>query len=137
MSSNLKLVIWILVFALVVTVGTTLYYYNAYSKIMAQVSPQNNAANQAVVADLVNKVGKIMVLPTNETPTVATVVDPNLLKSQPFFVNAQKGDAVLIYTSAKMAILYDPSTNKIVNVAPITIGSPAPTPTPTVPTSSK
>lgn len=133
MNSSQRNTIYVLVFALILACGTALYYYNAYSRALAQggngqAQQQSTAANQAAVKALVTKVGQLMVLPTNETPTVATVVDPNLLKSQPFFANAQKGDAVLIYTSSKVAILYDPSVNKIVNVAPITIGSPTTSP---------
>jgi hypothetical protein len=129
MNGSQKFIVYGLVFALIVAGGTALYFYNAYSKVMGQVGSQaatSSANDQAIIKDLVTKVGKLIVLPSNETPTVATVVDPSVLKSQPFFANAKKGDAVLIYTSAKTAILYDPAVNKIVNVAPITIGSPAP-----------
>ena len=60
------------------------------------------------------------------------ILNPDLLKNQAFFANAQKGDIVLIYANAKKAILYDPVGNKIVDTAPIssepistTTGSPA------------
>ena len=60
---------------------------------------------------------KIMV-PEGETPTIATVTDISKLESQPFFRLAQNGDKFVIYGSTRMAILYRPSTHKIVNVAP-------------------
>jgi hypothetical protein len=63
-----------------------------------------------------------MLLPTEELPIVATVADPEKLKGQAFFVNATKGDKVLIYNTAKKAILYSPTENKIVDVAPLSIG---------------
>ena len=65
-----------------------------------------------------NAVSKLMELP-DEKPTVATVSDPEKLKEQIFFANAQLDDVVLLYMAAKKAILYRPSINKIIEVAPI------------------
>ena len=50
---------------------------------------------------------------------MATVSDPEKLKDQPFFAKAQKGDKVLIYSNSQKAILYSPTEDKIVEVAPI------------------
>ncbi len=62
-------------------------------------------------------VGKLIQLPEG-TPQIATVSDVETLKkSQSFFQNAQNGDQVLVFD--KEAILYRPSTNKIINVAPV------------------
>jgi hypothetical protein len=72
--------------------------------------------------DLVAKVGAIIELPSGETPTIATVTDISKVKDQAFFTNAQNGDKLLIYPQAKKAILYRPSTNKVINVAPLVIG---------------
>ncbi|MBI2627214.1 MAG: hypothetical protein HYW77_03145 [Parcubacteria group bacterium] len=72
---------------------------------------------------LIASVSKLIILPEGETPTVATVSDLEALKSQPFFINAQIGDKVLIYTNLRKAILYRPAENKIVEVAPINIGT--------------
>jgi len=72
---------------------------------------------------LVAKVAKLIYLPEGEVPTIATVTDLNALKGQVFFVDAQKGDKVLIYTKAKKAVLYNPKSNKIVTVAPLSVDS--------------
>lgn len=69
--------------------------------------------------ELVEKVGKFMILPTNEEPTIATVSDLAKLQGQPFFAKAQLGDKVLIYKQDKKAILYRPSTNQLIEVAPL------------------
>jgi len=71
---------------------------------------------------LINKVSRLIVLPEGETPTIATVSDPEKLKDQPFFAKAKVGDKVLIYSGSQKAILYDPVSNIIVEVAPINIG---------------
>lgn len=81
------------------------------------------AVAQKEVADLTAKVGKLVVLPAGETPTVATVSDPEALKDQAFFASAQKGDKVLIFAQAKKAILYSVTLNKIIEVAPLNIGT--------------
>lgn len=83
-------------------------------------NPQEAAAAESKA--LVAQVSKIIVLPVDETPTVATVNNTEPLKDQPFFANAKVGYKVLIYTGAKKAILFDPVGNKIVEVAPINIG---------------
>ena len=71
---------------------------------------------------LIEKVGQLIELP-NEQPTIATVTDLEALKGQEFFEKAQLGDKVLIYTGAKKAFLYRPSTNKVIEVAPVNIDS--------------
>lgn len=77
---------------------------------------------QQQIADTINAVGKLIVLPTDETPTIATVTNLDQIKNQPFFADAKIGDKVLIYTKAQKAILYDPIANKIVELAPFNSG---------------
>ncbi len=74
--------------------------------------------------DIIAKVSKLVVLPKDEIPTIATVTEPEKLKDQPFFANAKKDDKVLIYTNYQKAILYRPSENKIIEIAPINLGQP-------------
>jgi hypothetical protein len=115
---------WLIVVIVVLIVAAipAYYYYNQYKN--AQMLLQNpNASATAEAKDLVNKVGKLMVLPTTETPTIATVSDINKLAGQAFFANAQNGDKVLIYAQTKEAILYRESINKIIQVAPVNLGS--------------
>lgn len=93
------------------------YFYNQYQKAQEQLGQNADAET----ASLVKKVGKLIELPISETPTIATVSDKTKLTGQQFFANAQNGDKVLIYSQAKKAILYRPSTNKIIEVAPINL----------------
>ncbi|MEO7364045.1 MAG: hypothetical protein ABIV43_00865, partial [Candidatus Saccharimonadales bacterium] len=64
------------------------------------------------------------IVPADETPTVATVSNVEKLKGQTFFANAQIGDKVIVYVNAKQAILYRPSTNQIVTMAPVNDSQP-------------
>ncbi len=75
--------------------------------------------NEKEIKDISAKISKLMVLPVDETPTLATVSDPEKLRDQAFFANAKTGFKVLVYSKSQKAILYDPYTNKIVEVAPI------------------
>lgn len=115
-------VLAILVGLAVLSSGTAVFFYNEYSVL----KENPNKAAQEEINKLVAQVSKLIVLPDGETPTLATVSNPDRLKDQPFFAKAKTGDKVLIYTNSKKAILYNPETNKIVEVAPINIGSSAP-----------
>jgi hypothetical protein len=77
--------------------------------------------SQAQVNSLVKKVGRLIALPTDEQPTVATVQDKEKLKDQPFFNGAENDDKLLIYTKAQKAIIYRESTNSLINVGPVTL----------------
>lgn len=102
----------------VVSLVAASYFFIQYRSLKAD----PNKANAEETQKLVSRVGALILLPANEAPTVATVVDPEQLKDQPFFLNAKKGDKLLLYTSAKKAILYDPSAHKIIEVAPVNLG---------------
>lgn len=65
----------------------------------------------------IERVSRLAVLPEDEVPQVATVTNPEVLRSQPFFAEAKMGDVVLIYS--KKAVLYDPKANKVIIVAPV------------------
>lgn len=78
---------------------------------------------------LVQEVSVLMDLPKDEEPTMASVENLDDLKDQSFFRKAKIGDKVLIYTRSKMAILYRPVDNKIIEVGIVNI-SDFSTPTP-------
>lgn len=97
---------------------------------------------QSEVTSLTSKIGKLIVLPSNESPTATTISDVKKLKGQFFFRNAKKNDKLLVYPNAKWAVLYRPSQNKIIEAGafsgiqevvatPTAIPSPTPTLTPT------
>ena len=78
-----------------------------------------NMIAQQETQQLIDKVGKLMELPKDETPTVATVTDKEKVKEKAFFKNTENEDKVLIYVKAEKAILYRPSTNKIIGVTSV------------------
>lgn len=62
---------------------------------------------------IIDKVSKILTLPTDEKPVVATVKDPEKLKNEQFFSGAKVGDKILIYTKYQKAVLYDAIKDKV------------------------
>lgn len=115
----------ILLVLLLILGGVALYIFFQYQRSQSEleklkVNPKELAAMET--KKVVSQVSKLMVLPQKEAPTLATVTDVNKLKTQPFFIIAENGDKVLIYSLSKKAILYRPSINKIIEVSPVNIG---------------
>ncbi len=71
---------------------------------------------QKEIDTITEKVGLLMDIPA-ETPTIASISDASKLRGQAFFAKAQNDDKVLIFNAAQKAVLYRPSTNKIIEVA--------------------
>lgn len=81
-----------------------------------------NAALEKEIKTITAQIGKTIELPADEQPTLATVTDKGKLKGQEFFTNAQDGDKLLIFAKAKKAILFRPSTGKIIDFTNLTSG---------------
>ena len=111
----------------VATLGVGLYFYVFRGPNTSASSEHGTLSNKPADeqaakegADVIAAVGRLIVLPEGEVPTLATVSDPEKLKDQAFFAHAKAGYKVLIYTKARKAFLYDPSQDKLIEVAPIT-----------------
>jgi hypothetical protein len=122
-STASRLAMVVLVLALLGALGAAGYFYKQVHDLKA--NPQKVSDDEA--KSIIAAVGKLVELPTDETPTIATVTEPDKLKDQPFFAHAKAGDKVLIYNNAKKAILYDPVANKVIEVAPINFDNTAST----------
>lgn len=94
-----------------VFVGLGFFSYKVYKNWLA------GRANDTTI--LLKNVSKLTDIPSDEVPTIATVTNAELIKQQSFFKDALVGDRVLLYKEAKKAILYRPSTGKIVSIAPL------------------
>ncbi len=99
-STLTKIVSILLVVALILAV----VFYNKSKNTPAS----QNTADQKKVTELVDKVNKIIDLPQGEAPSVATISDLAPLAGNPFFANANIGDEVLLYPSARKVYLYNP-----------------------------
>lgn len=99
---------------LLIAIGAAGYFYYQY-RMTPEVSQQKE------IERLVKEVGRIVDLPENEVPTLATVTNKGKLDSQPFFQRAENGDKILIYRTTSRAFLYRPSTKKLIDVTMINI----------------
>lgn len=115
---------WILrVLTVIVFLGLIAFgglYFKKYQDLKKNPISSDQAA-QAEIDRYIGEVGKLYALPKDEKPSVATVKDKEKLRDQPFFAQAENGDVTLIYSNAKLAILYRPSTSQIINVSSVTI----------------
>lgn len=99
---------------LLISLGGNAYF--AYEKF---VLPDPRGSSEEEIAQLIEDVGKVLVLPSDETPTTATVTDPEKLRDQSFFAKAEVGDRVLIYQNTGKAILWRPSEKRVIEVSTI------------------
>ena len=104
--------------ALLILVGT--YEFGRTSVYKAHPELASTEQASAILA----KVGTLIQLP-NEQPTMATINDATgAKKAQPFLVNAANGDILIVYPNASEALLYRPSTNKLIAVGPVDNSAP-------------
>lgn len=114
-----KITLLISVLLIFIAVGIAYFYYQQ----SASLKNDPERAGQAEMEAVVKKVSRLMELPANEKPILATVSDLARLKEQAFFANAQLGDKLLLFTVSRKAILYSETADKIIEVAPISFGN--------------
>ncbi len=94
------------------------------SPVSAIANPDGAGAQQSLVpvdkaevTALLEKLQSLAVVPLDEAPTLATVVELEKLKNEVFFTHAELGDKLFVYQQARLAVLYRPDVAKIVNMA--------------------
>lgn len=94
-------------------------YWTIRQEVRFLSTPQGQQElNKNEVDKVVAAVGKLIILPTDQQPTVATIQDVvALAKEQPFFNGAENGDKLLFYQDK--AIIYSVKNDKLVNVGPV------------------
>ena len=100
-------------------IGTGYYFYAKYRTLVQ--NPE--IVTQREVDWLKTKIGRLILLPDDENPSVATVLNKDGLQEEAFFKKAENGDKILIYEKNLRAYLYRPSTNILIEVMSITAGT--------------
>lgn len=122
-----KYIVIIVIFIVIILglAGTvTFYFYNKFQQAQYLLQNPSEATKQETRL-LTGAISKLMRLPEDEDPSIATVLDRDKLKDQEFFAHAENGDKILLYTKTRKAILYRPSKNIIIDVADMSISSPS------------
>lgn len=105
-------------------ISVSYYFYAQYQRTQKLLQNPTEATKEET-RFILGQVGKLMDLPTGEDPTIATILDAEKLKDQAFFAKAKNGDKVILFTNARKAILFRPDTNRVIDFAPINIGTPS------------
>jgi hypothetical protein len=111
------LLVGILTIFALVGISASVYLYRQWNSTKKLLNNPTEAT-KVEVKDLVSRISKLMILP-NEEPQLATVWEQEKLKDQQFFSNAKNGDKILIFVKAQKAVLFRPTNNIIVEVAPL------------------
>ncbi|MEO7364654.1 MAG: hypothetical protein ABIV43_04095 [Candidatus Saccharimonadales bacterium] len=121
--ANYKAIAVVLVVGLLVAV--VIYQVQLTNNLKSQTSKATSSSSAAKTEAITlrDQVASVLELPSAEIPTVATVQDPSKLQNQAFFARAEVGDKVLMFAKAQQVVLYRPSTKKVIQVAPINLGT--------------
>ncbi len=112
---------FLVLFLIFAAVAGTVYVARTRPEMLGITARQDVTEPQKEVENLVAEISKVIKLPENETPTIATVTDASKLSDQAFFASAQNGDKVLIYSNSKKIYLYRPSEKRIIEASIINI----------------
>lgn len=116
-----KVMAGLIIVVILVLIGSGYLYWQyqktatELKKVKSQVTT-TQGAKEDEVKKIVAEVSKIVRLPQNEIPSIATITDVSKLKDQPFFKDVKNGDILLVYNTSGKAILYDPKDKKVVDV---------------------
>jgi len=77
-----------LIVVLLLSIGSAVFFYVKLKNVSQQQAEQ---AKSAVAGNVVEEVSKLIILPKNEEPTVATVLDLEKVKDQPFLPRLRWG----------------------------------------------
>lgn len=97
--------------------------YLGYQKFL--VKNETEKTNESKSPDdekksILDTLAKFIELPSDE-PVIMTISDIEKLKDNPFFANAKNEDKVIVFKDSKRAMLFRPSTNKLVEMQTVSL----------------
>ncbi len=98
----------------VACVVASIVFYSRYQDLKNNTNTTKSTNN---VEGIVKKIATVLDLPTDEQPSLVEVTDKSKVQDNLFFTKALNGDQVLIYKTTGIAVLYRPSTGKVINYA--------------------
>jgi len=120
---KLKIVLTVILLTAFMSIaGVGVWSYKKYQETNKELNQLKTLEGQQTLAEtqrtlLLEAVGKLILLPEDEVPTIATITSvEELSEQQPFFKDATNGDKLLVYSESKRAIIYSPKKDTLVNV---------------------
>lgn len=113
-----------LIIILIVVIGFSflgIKYMQTKTQLQQLTNPKT--AGKTEIQIIEDQVDRVIDLPKDEEPTLATVNDVTKLKNQNFFKNAQNGDKLLIYTKSQRVLLYRLVENKVIEYSNVNLQS--------------
>ena len=97
------------------------FLYTKYAESQAMVSKLSTAEgqqefNKKELYEILADMRRLVELPSDEEPSITTIIDASKVKNVEFYSNAQNGDKLVEYNSAKIRYIYRPSKKTIINV---------------------
>ena len=119
-----RFILLIVVIVALLAAGVVGYYFWSHDTFDRSSTTVANGKDltEDDIDDVIEAVSKHIILPQDEEPVAAKIIDVDeLLTTQPFYRGAINGDILLIYQTSAKAILYSPSRDMLVNVGPIIV----------------
>ena len=114
------LMVRVLIALLVIAIALAAFLYQRYGSLQTEPNIRAKKETQATLKAL----SRLMIIPDQTGVVVATVSDKNKLVGQDFFRLAENGDKVIVFPQAQLAVLYRPTVDKIVTIAPLAQSQP-------------
>lgn len=107
-----KVINFSIIIAVMIAIGFAGYFYYTLYKF----DNTEKDLKEKEASSLLEVLSTHYLFPIGENPTIATVSDPEALKTGSPFVDALKGDKVFIFSGIGKAILYRPSIDRIIDI---------------------
>ena len=107
------------VFLVISALGGAGYSYIKYQELKSNSVSNTTDRSKIKSEQIIQDLGKVLLITEQDAPTVARVDNPGLLMSSnpEFYKDVQVDDYIIVYTAR--AIIYRTSNNQIINIAPI------------------
>ena len=128
MKTTYKLILGLVLVALVGAGGWWAFSSQSGDDLANLSANAGEKLTDAQVQAVISRVGKFMVVPSEEKPSVVVLRNvAELAAQQSFYRDAKDGDILIVYSAR--AIVYDAKANKLVSVSPIQQNTATPVPT--------
>lgn len=121
MKKSLDKVTLLSAIAIVLAWGSVAYgYYNSMPKANIETKPNAKVYDKSSLSDdeVLANLNEVFAFPDVPKQAFKLMNKDSLRKEDPFYANVEDGDYLVMFDNASRAVIYRPSTHKIVNLGP-------------------